>query len=271
MLRFPGWLVMLVVAFQTHPVFGQEPERIDERAAEIIDECVAAMGGELQLSATSAYRMQMTLKHLGSAPTAPNGQDTWVYDTHVQDGKVRTSLGNDALVYMYDGQYFWMTHNGNSHLDSGNIDFRYENQLPLPHVVVTWQDFPGRVRFVGDADVRGTDSWHLEFHCENGFKIHRYFDKETGLVIRQMGEQLEGQKVNQQLVMPNFFVYQEIDGVQFVASQTTYQNDQEYSRYTYEFDINARVDEDLFAMPESIQKAIAAAEHARDESEPGKK
>ncbi|MGI9519673.1 MAG: hypothetical protein ACR2NP_21650 [Pirellulaceae bacterium] len=242
---------ILVAVLDIGPTASAQTSSIDEKSVEIIDTCIEAMGGEMALHSVDTLRLR------GEHVTNPGGAESKeIIEIQISGDRVAYEMsatdGGAITGSISTPEATWVTRTSSLFEPASHL--RYREMKPWPHVVADWNRYRGRVRFVGEATVDEKQTWQLEFESPEGLLLQRFFDNESGLMVRQTTGTSD-----------HSFEYRQVDDIQVVCMRRINDIDLPQHVVFREIEINVEIPDEIFEMPAEIKSELTQRNADRDE------
>ncbi len=151
-----------------------------------------------------------------------------------------------------DGKHYWMTNPmvGAMLMDNDQAAMARE-QYSKPFPAASWLNYNGKIVNKGTEKVDGRKCHKLEFQPENGPKITRWFDAETGRLVKMAAVQQSPQGPMKIEVYPTD--YRDVEGIKVPFKQVTSTPQGEMTIEVDSMEFNKEIDEATFKLPKELQ------------------
>ncbi|MGI9515704.1 MAG: hypothetical protein ACR2NP_01550 [Pirellulaceae bacterium] len=214
-------------------------------AEQIIDRYIEEIGSEMGLSSIETLTLEADFEGLdrGSGNMSLNASGNyWHYDFQTTDGQITYHMCQDGTAW--ENQY------GSIARLSGNDRVKFEEIIPVIFAPLRWLDYPGQMETTGVEEVRSKKCYVIEFRPEGGKPVRRYFDMESGLLVRMS---YDSNSTNADWYLSD---YQEVEGFTIPMRREQYfSGSHAYTVKTTSVVINEPVDEELLEPPLKVETA----------------
>ena len=242
----------MLFACLPHPQIDESKQAHDPAAISVIEEFVAAKGGEAALRKTKNYTLKG--KVLLNNKTIGEFEIYQAENRHLSidrflDGSTRQNGTNGKIAWQVDAV-------GEPTLLKGQEARDYIRHNASLDESLGWQNEFDAICYAGKKTVQGSQTHHLIFVSSDNRQINRYFSVESGLLIRE--EQIVGTGKSMKILISEIGDYvREKDGV--LSSRQRVNNFG--ANRTIEFKVesaesNTITDDSIFAVPESVAKLV---------------
>lgn len=154
-----------------------------------------------------------------------------------------------------DGKHYWMTNPmvGAMLLDGDQAAMARE-QYSKPFPAVTWLNYNGKIVNKGMEEVDGRSCHKLEFQPANGPKITRWFDAESGRMVKMAAVQSGPQGDMKIEVYPTD--YRNVDGIMVPFKQVTSTPQGEMTIEIDSMEFNKEIDDATFKLPKELRDKV---------------
>ena len=242
----------MLFACLPHPQTDEDKQAHDPAAISVIEEFVAAKGGEAALRKTKNYSLKG--KVLSHNKTIGEFEIYQAENRHLSidrfpNGATRQKGTNGKIAWQVDVK-------GEPTLLKGQEARDFIRHNASLNEVLGWRNEFDAICYAGKKTVQDSQAHHLIFVASDKRQINRYFSVESGLLIRE--EQIVGTGKSMQILISEIRDYaREKDGVLRARQRIN----QYGANRTIEFKIesaetNTITDDSIFAVPESVAKLV---------------
>lgn len=151
-------------------------------AQDVIKRYIEAKGGRKNLEKIRSFRYDCTV--------SVDGDLVCRCRSYFANGKYRsedTFLDGAKKVTGCNGKIAWLVDvDGKCRLLSSKETQAIVRESATLHPWKVWLKMGSGLKLIGLEKVEGKQAYHLEFKEKGGHKIHRYFSKKTGLLVREI-------------------------------------------------------------------------------------
>lgn len=155
-----------------------------------------------------------------------------------------------------DGKIFWSMNpfQGAQILEGDQLE-AMKASLPKFFPELKWNEYDGEITLDGTEEVEGKMTYKLVFAPTTGAEEERYFDKETGHMLKMVSTQEVPNfgEMTTELIASDF---KTVEGITMAHKQTIITSQGEAVMTIDSIQINPKLDEDAFDLPEDVQDLI---------------
>ena len=230
--------------------FAQKNHDKEKRPAakEVIEKFVDALGGEMMLKSMKTFQIKGKVR---------GGTRESSFDFCYSDGKYSAKIfyGDELWTEAgNDGEYSWQRRGerGQKMKQPLIYDLSIELFGPAALAILLAENID-RLEVVGKEDIDEKPAWKLRSESPEGMEIYRFFDVESGLLVKS--ELTNGEQSTE-----NFFEYQETDianvkiigKCRSVASTPSGGKVERVLLVVESFETEPTIEESRFALPEGL-------------------
>ena len=242
----------MLFACLPHPQTDENKQAHDPAAISVIEEFVAAKGGEAALQRTKNYSLKG--KVLSNNKTIREFEIYQAENRHLSiyrfpDGATSQQGTNGKIAWQVDVK-------GEPTLLKGQEAQDFIRHNASLNESLGWQNEFDAICYAGKKTVQDSQAQHLIFVASDNRQINRYFSVESGLLIRE--EQIVGAGKSTQLLISEIGDYvRENNGVLTSRQRVNHFGANRTIEFKIESaEINAITDDSIFAVPESVAKLV---------------
>ena len=239
---------------------ADEEQELLPSASQVIEKYVLAMGGyEVLASVQSAHLVFKGTSSNGHTIESVYYQTRGQYVCHMQRNGLSITRGvwTDGELNEDGSRAGFAWQRVNDGILTQKMGHELQEYLRRRSRVVSspyWQDDFKSIKCVGKTEVRGIPTWQLRFVDQDGSEIDRYFDAETGYLLRRKTmESFDGETHE----VTRDYMDHEKKGDYVIAMRQTISHADIVEQWNVDsFEYDGEVPEDAFEIPEAIQNQI---------------
>jgi hypothetical protein len=231
----------VLVAF---PAYAEDPT-----AAEVVQKYIDATGGKEALEKINSIEIHGKMEISSFGLTA----DMVVYQT--KDAFLLTIAlpGAGDIVQGRKGDLAWGPRVDGS---VAKLEGKEKEQLMQNARIceqLSWVKYDGEITVKGAADVEGKPAWHLEFKPKSGNPVERFFDQESGLLVKASMD--AATEVGDVATVSHYSDYREFAGTKMSCQMIQDIEGQGEFKFVYDdVKVNGNIPESRFDPPAGIEK-----------------
>lgn len=154
-----------------------------------------------------------------------------------------------------DGKHYWMTNPmAGAMLLEGDQAAMAREQYSSPFPALTWLNYNGKIIDMGTEEVDRHTCQKLEFKPESGPTITRWFDVESGRMVKMAAVQSSPQGDVEVEVYPTD--YRDVDGIMVPFKQVTTTPQGEITIEIDSMEFNKEIDDATFKLPRELRDKV---------------
>jgi len=220
---------------------------------EIISKHIKALGGADKLKSVKTVSAKGVMTMPGPAGEMEAEME------HYQSGPKFLMVMNIPNMGEFrqgsDGKHYWSNDPfSGARLLEGDQLAAVSQQHSQPFPALGWSEYDGELTVDGEADVDGKKCWKVIFKPKTGSPMTRYFDKDSGHVVKLDIKQT-GPGVEMEVEVFSEDIKQ-VNGISVPYKQITSAPQGEMTLEFSEIKFNEKLPDEKFALPEDIQKLV---------------
>lgn len=248
------------------PIFAQETKLPEVK--DVIAKYLKAIGGEENLRQIENV---VTIGKFSMGDGTVEGD--FIAHQSVNKFVFKLDLPFGSVQQGYDGNVAWEDRpetGANILEDERRTNFVRSHEHPMPEL--TWLNDKGMtVTCTALVDIEGTPAYRLEFTPKEGSKQARFFDKESGLIVKESLTQDTGtETVEFDILISD---YRKVGETVMAFKKIVASGEQQFYEMTIdEIKLNQDIEPSKFALPESVKKLVneeSNDDHGDEENDGG--
>lgn len=239
-------------------------------AKTVIEKNIKAIGGRAKLESIKSAHYQGGMVMPGGPAGDMEGEVEifQLKNKFLMATNISTPQGKMEIKQGTDGETLWSIQppTGTPQIVEGDQAAAAKEMYGQVFPSLSWLKYDGEVKNEGIAKAAGKECYKLMFTPKKGTKITRYFDKETGHLLKvstkqkspMMGE-IEISHIHED--------YKEVDGIMVSHKQVTDMGVAQIEIEMEKIEFNKDIDAKKFELPESVKAMVDEKKEAEMEKE----
>lgn len=253
--KFFGLILCVLAMSLTVPAIAQDIPDVKT----VIENHIKALGGRAKLESikTAHYQGGMVM------PGGPAGDMEADVEIFQQKNKflmatnISTPQGDMEMRQGTDGETMWSTQppSGAPRLVEGNEAVAAKELYGQVFPSLSWLKYEGTVKNEGIAKADGKECFKILFTPKKGEKVIRYFDKETGHLVKVSTKQ-KNPMLGEIDVSYIHTDYKEVDGIMVSHKQITDMGMMQIELEMEKVEFNKEIDAEKFELPDAVKEMV---------------